>query len=56
MNRKVFDVGTVVHNNHHKSVLVGIGLGIFAALVVGAGLALLIMKHLRKKERGEKQL
>lgn len=34
-------------------VIVGIFLGIFAALAAGAGLALIVMIHLRKKKRGE---
>lgn len=54
MNRKVYDVGTVVYDSIHHIVIVGIVLGIIAALVVGAGLALLVMIHLRKKKTGEK--
>lgn len=57
MNREDYDVGTVVYNKtSHSTVIVGIVLGILAALVVGAGLALVVMKHLRDKKRGEKDL
>ncbi|XP_029007683.1 macrophage-stimulating protein receptor-like [Betta splendens] len=51
VNGKVYDVGTVVRSGHNNAVLVGIVLGIVGALVLGAALALLIMKHLRKKKR-----
>ena len=55
MNGEVSDVGTVVHHeSNNYTVIVGIVLGILAALVVGAGLALFVMIHLRKKKRGEK--
>lgn len=47
-------MGRVVYNDHHNTVIVGIVLGIIAALVVGAGLALLAMIHLKNKKRGEK--
>lgn len=55
MNGEVHDVGTVVNDDSsNKTVIAGIVLGIIAALVVGAGLALIVMMHLRKKKRGEK--
>lgn len=45
-------VGTVVYaKTNNDTVIAGIVLGIIAALVVGAGLALFVMRHLRKKER-----
>lgn len=37
-------------SNHY---MVGITLGILAALVAGAVLAFVVMKHLRKKKKGE---
>ncbi|KAA8593364.1 macrophage-stimulating protein receptor [Etheostoma spectabile] len=53
VNGEVHDVGTVVNNHsNNNTVIVGIVLGIIAALVVGAGLALLVMIHLRKKKKG----
>ncbi|XP_047439915.1 macrophage-stimulating protein receptor-like [Mugil cephalus] len=52
VNGDVFNVGTVVFDdNHNMSVIAGIILGILAALVAGAGLALMVMIHLRKKKR-----
>ncbi|XP_072238104.1 macrophage-stimulating protein receptor-like [Leuresthes tenuis] len=52
MNGEVYDVGTVVFaNNNNFTVIAGIIMGIIAALVVGAGLALIVMIHLRKKKR-----
>ncbi|XP_034389353.1 macrophage-stimulating protein receptor-like isoform X1 [Cyclopterus lumpus] len=52
VNGEVHDVGKVVHDDsNNNTVIAGIVLGIFAALVVGAGLALLVMIHLRKKKR-----
>lgn len=52
VNGEVSDVGTVVHHeSNNYTVIVGIVLGILAALVVGAGLALFVMIHLRKKKR-----
>ncbi|KAM9759685.1 macrophage-stimulating protein receptor-like isoform 2-T2 [Menidia menidia] len=52
INGEVYDVGTVVSaNNDNSTVIAGIVLGILAALVVGAGLALFVMVHLRKKKR-----
>lgn len=54
MNGEVTDVGTVVNDDgNFATVIVGIVLGIIAALVAGAGLALIVMIHLRKKKRGE---
>ncbi|XP_071350437.1 macrophage-stimulating protein receptor isoform X2 [Trachinotus anak] len=50
VNGEVSDVGTVVYGNNN-TVIAGIVLGILAALVVGAGLALLVMIHIRKKKR-----
>ncbi|KAG7244429.1 hypothetical protein INR49_031171 [Caranx melampygus] len=52
VNMEEYDVGTVVYNNNN-TVIVGIVLGIIAALVAGAGLALLAMMHIRKKKRAE---
>ncbi len=55
VNEKVYDVGTVANDDsNNNKVIAGIVLGIIAALVVGAGLALIVMIHLRKKKRGEK--
>lgn len=55
VSQEVYDVGTVVNDeSNNTTVIVGIVLGIIAALVVGAGLALIVMIHLRKKKRGEK--
>ncbi|XP_008284398.1 macrophage-stimulating protein receptor-like isoform X2 [Stegastes partitus] len=51
VNREVYDVGTVAYDDSNNTVIAGIVLGIIAALVVGAGLALLVMIHLRKKKR-----
>uniref|UniRef100_A0A672YXR2 Macrophage-stimulating protein receptor n=1 Tax=Sphaeramia orbicularis TaxID=375764 RepID=A0A672YXR2_9TELE len=52
VNGKVYNVGTVVlDDGNNNTVIVGIVLGIIAALVVGASLALLVMIHLRKKKR-----
>lgn len=57
MNGEIHNVGTVVNDdNNNNTVIAGIVLGIIAALVVGAGLALIVMIHLRKKKRGEKCL
>lgn len=53
MNGEEFDVGTVVYYDN-KTAIAGIVLGIIAALVLGATLALVVMIHLRKKKRGEK--
>lgn len=52
MNGEAYDVGTVV-NGDNNTVIAGIVLGIIAALVVGAGLALIVMIHVKKKKRGE---
>lgn len=43
-------MGSVVRVSNHY--MVGIVLGILAALVAGAVLAFLVMKHLRKKKKG----
>uniref|UniRef100_A0A3Q1JWZ8 receptor protein-tyrosine kinase n=1 Tax=Anabas testudineus TaxID=64144 RepID=A0A3Q1JWZ8_ANATE len=51
VNKRVYNVGRVVYNNNHHTVIVGIVLGIIAALVVGAGLALLAMMNIKKKKR-----
>lgn len=57
MNGEVYDVGTVVNDeSNYTTMIAGIVLGIIAALVAGAGLALIVMIHLRKKKRGEKTL
>ncbi|KAM4581933.1 macrophage-stimulating protein receptor isoform 2-T3 [Fundulus diaphanus] len=49
INGHVHNVGTVVRVNNHY--MVGIVLGILAALVAGAVLAFVVMKHLRKKKK-----
>lgn len=52
VNGNVIDVGRVVNDDTNQAtVIVGIMLGILAALVVGAGLALVVMMHLKKKKR-----
>ncbi|XP_019118524.2 macrophage-stimulating protein receptor isoform X4 [Larimichthys crocea] len=52
VNGMVYDVGTVANDDGNNStVIAGIVLGIITALVVGAGLALLVMIHLRQKKR-----
>lgn len=52
VNGEVYDVGTVMNDDsRYNTVIAGIVLGIIAALVVGAGLALIVMIHLRKKKR-----
>lgn len=57
MGWDVYDVGTVeTDNSSDTTVTVGIVLGILGALVVGAGLALVVMIHLRKKRIGEELL
>ena len=57
MNGEVTEVGKVVnYDTNNATMILGIVLGIIAALVLGAGLALLVMIHLRKKKRGEKIL
>ncbi|XP_018542200.1 macrophage-stimulating protein receptor isoform X1 [Lates calcarifer] len=50
VNGEEFDVGTVVYYDN-KTAIAGIVLGIIAALVLGATLALVVMIHLRKKKR-----
>lgn len=50
INGQVHNVGTVVRVSNHY--MVGIVLGILAALVAGAVLAFAVMKHLRKKKKG----
>ncbi|XP_022602424.1 macrophage-stimulating protein receptor-like isoform X1 [Seriola dumerili] len=52
VNGEENDVGKVVYYNN-KTLIVGIILGILAALAAGAGLALLVMIHIRKKKRAE---
>ncbi|XP_031423733.1 macrophage-stimulating protein receptor [Clupea harengus] len=49
INGQEQDVGTVILISNHY--MVGIGLGIVAALVAGAVLAFAVMKHLRKKKK-----
>lgn len=57
MGWDVYDVGTVGNDDsNNTTVIVGIVLGILGALVVGAGLALVVMMHLRKKKIGEELL
>lgn len=54
---EVYDVGTVGNDTSNNAmVIVGIVLGILGALVVGAGLALVVMMHLRKKKIGQEPL
>ena len=50
INGQVHNVGAVVRVSNHY--MVGIVLGILAALVAGAVLAFVVMKHLRKKKKG----
>lgn len=55
VNGEVYDVGTVVYdNNNSPTAILGIVLGIFAALVVGAALSLAGMCYFRRKNIGEK--
>lgn len=55
MNHDVYDMGTVLFDDSFKNnAIAGIVLGILAALVVGAALALIVMINFRKKKRGEK--
>lgn len=55
MNEEVYNVGIVGYDEtNYTTVIVGIVLGIIAALVAGAGLALIAMIYLRKKKTGEK--
>lgn len=57
VNGDVYDMGTVMNEeSSNTTVIVGIVMGIIAALVVGAGLTLIVMNHLRKKRMGEKIL
>ncbi|CAF96889.1 unnamed protein product, partial [Tetraodon nigroviridis] len=49
INGQVHNVGSVVRVSNHY--MVGIVLGILTALVAGAVLAFLVMKHLRKKKK-----
>lgn len=52
VNGEIYGVGTVVNDdNNNDTVIAGIVLGIIAALALGAGLALIVMMHLRKKKR-----
>ncbi|XP_020789740.2 macrophage-stimulating protein receptor isoform X2 [Boleophthalmus pectinirostris] len=52
VNGEVHNVGTVLINKRDKSTMIaGVVLGIIAALVIGAGLALAVMIHLKKKKR-----
>lgn len=54
VNGEVYNVGTVVNDEtNNTTTIVGIILGIVAALVVGASLALAVMVYLRKKKTGE---
>lgn len=54
MNGEAHDIGTVgIYKTNNTTTIVGIVMGIVAALVVGAGLALAVMIYLRKKKRGE---
>ncbi|XP_066522693.1 macrophage-stimulating protein receptor [Hoplias malabaricus] len=49
VNGEIYDIGRVVHVRNHS--LVGILLGILAALAVGAAVACAVMHHLRKKKK-----
>uniref|UniRef100_A0A8C5FZ42 Macrophage-stimulating protein receptor n=1 Tax=Gouania willdenowi TaxID=441366 RepID=A0A8C5FZ42_GOUWI len=49
INGQVHNVGTVMRVSNHY--MVGIVLGILAALIAGAVLAFVVMKHLRKKKK-----
>ncbi|XP_068450311.1 macrophage-stimulating protein receptor [Clinocottus analis] len=52
VNGEVSAVGKVVNDDSNiNTVIAGIVMGIITALVVGAGLALLVMIHLKKKKR-----
>lgn len=52
VNHDVYDMGTVLFDDSfNNNAIAGIVLGIFAALVVGAALALIVMINLRKKKR-----
>lgn len=54
VNGEVYDVGTVVNDEtNNTTTIVGIILGIVAALVLGATLALAVMVYLRKKKTEE---
>lgn len=54
VNGEVYNVGTVGNYEiNNITIIVGIILGIVAALVVGAGLALAVMMYFRKKKQGE---
>ncbi|XP_060898987.1 macrophage-stimulating protein receptor-like [Labrus mixtus] len=52
VNGVIHDVGTVVNDDTNQATVIsGIVLGILAALVLGASLALAVMMHLKKKKR-----
>lgn len=52
VNGEVYNVGTVLlDDGDNSTVIAGVVLGIIAALVIGAGLALIVMIHLRNKKR-----
>uniref|UniRef100_A0A8C6UA29 receptor protein-tyrosine kinase n=1 Tax=Neogobius melanostomus TaxID=47308 RepID=A0A8C6UA29_9GOBI len=54
VNGEAFDVGTVlISEGNNSTVIAGVVLGIVAALAMGAGLALAVMIHLRKKKRAK---
>lgn len=47
-------MGTVLYeDDNYDSVIAAIVLGVIFASVAGAGIALVVMIHLRKKKRGE---
>lgn len=57
VNGEVYNVGTVLlDDGDNSTVIAGVVLGIIAALVIGAGLALIVMIHLRNKKRGMRLL
>uniref|UniRef100_A0A667WYS1 receptor protein-tyrosine kinase n=1 Tax=Myripristis murdjan TaxID=586833 RepID=A0A667WYS1_9TELE len=54
VNGDVYDVGTVfIVDKNQDTVIAGIVLGIIAALVLGAALALAVMTHLRKQKKAK---
>ncbi|XP_054641533.1 macrophage-stimulating protein receptor-like isoform X2 [Dunckerocampus dactyliophorus] len=52
VNGDLYDVGTVLYeDDNNDSVIAAIVLGVIFASLVGAGIALIVMIHLRKKKR-----
>ena len=52
VNGHAYEVGTVVFFSNPVNT-VGVVMGIFAALCVGAALAFIAMTHVRRKKKGE---